>query len=37
MVMAGSDKTITLWNREGVYLGKIGEMEDWVWSTSVNP
>jgi intraflagellar transport protein 122 len=36
-VMAGSDKKITLWNREGVLLGTIGEMEDWIWSVSVNP
>lgn len=35
--MAGSDKKITLWNRDAVQLGQIGEMEDWIWSTSVNP
>ena len=34
--MAGSDKQITLWNKEGVKLGKIGECQDWVWSVSVN-
>ena len=37
MVMGGSDKKITLWNREGVLLGTVGEMNDWIWSTSVNP
>ena len=37
MVISGSDKKITLWNKEGVQLGLIGEMDDWVWSTSVNP
>lgn len=37
MVMAGSDKKITLWNKEGILLGTIAEMKDWVWSTSVNP
>ena len=36
-VMAGSDKKISLWNREGVMLGKIGEQNDWIWSVSVNP
>ena len=37
MVMSGSDRKITLWNREGVLLGTVGEMEDWIWTTSVNP
>ena len=35
--MSGSDKKVSLWNREGVLLGTIGEMKDWIWSTSVNP
>ena len=37
MAMSGSDRKITLWNREGVLLGTVGEMDDWIWSTSVNP
>ena len=37
MVMAGSDKKITLWNKEGVLLGTVGEMKEWIWSVSVNP
>ena len=37
MVMSGSDKKITLWNKEGVLLGTIGEQKDWIWATSVNP
>ena len=37
MVIAGSDKKLTLWNKEGVLLGTIGEMKDWVWTTAVNP
>jgi len=37
MVMAGSDKQVTLWNKEGIKLGKIGELQDWVWSVAVNP
>jgi hypothetical protein len=36
-VMSGSNKKITLWNREGVLLGEVGEMKDWIWTTSVNP
>lgn len=37
MAMSGSDRKITLWNREGVLLGVVGELNDWVWSVSVNP
>ena len=37
MAISGSDKKVTLWNREGVLLGTIGELDDWVWSVSVNP
>jgi hypothetical protein len=37
MVMSGSDKKITLWNKEGVLLGTIGELKDWIWATAVNP
>lgn len=35
--MAGSDKTVSLWNKEGVKLGKIGELTDWIWGVAVNP
>lgn len=37
MVIAGSDKKITLWTKEGVLIGTIGSMEDWIWSVDVNP
>jgi intraflagellar transport protein 122 len=37
MVIAGSDKKITLWNKDGILLGTVGELKDWVWSTSINP
>ena len=37
MVMAGSDKKITLWNKDGVLLGTIAEMKDWIWATAINP
>lgn len=36
MAIGGSDKKITLWNRDGVLLGTIGEVDDWVWSIAVN-
>lgn len=35
-VMAGSDKTVTLWNKEGVKLGKVGELQDWIWGVCVH-
>lgn len=35
--MGGSDRKITLWNKEGVLLGTVGEMKDWIWSVGVNP
>jgi intraflagellar transport protein 122 len=37
MVIGGSNKKLTLWNKEGVLLGTIQEAKDWVWSTAVNP
>lgn len=37
MAISGSDKKITLWNKEGVLLGTVGEMKDWIWSVTVNP
>lgn len=35
MVVAGTNKKLTLWNKDGIRLGDIGEMNDWVWSTQV--
>jgi len=33
MVIAGSNKKLTLWNKDGIRLGDIGgEMNDWIWS-----
>lgn len=37
MVISGSDKKTSLWNKDGVHLGTINSMNDWVWSTAVNP
>ena len=36
-VLAGSDKQITLWNKEGIKLGKVGELTDWIWTTAIQP
>jgi intraflagellar transport protein 122 len=36
-VMAGSDKKVTLWNKDGVLLGSIGEMKSWIWGVAVKP
>ncbi|CAI2371085.1 unnamed protein product [Moneuplotes crassus] len=35
MVIGGTNKKLTLWNKEGVKLGEIGEMNDWIFSCSV--
>jgi intraflagellar transport protein 122 len=37
MTIGGSDKKLTLWNKDGVLLGTIAEMKEWIWSTCVNP
>jgi intraflagellar transport protein 122 len=37
MVIAGTNKKLTLWNKDGVRLGDIGELNDWVWSAQVAP
>jgi len=37
MVISGSDKKSSLWNKDGVHLGTIATLNDWVWSTAVNP
>ena len=37
MAIGGSDKKLTLWNKDGVLLGTVAEMKDWIWQTAVNP
>ena len=37
MALGGSDKKVTLWNKDGVHLGTLAQMQDWVWSVSVCP
>jgi hypothetical protein len=36
MVLSGSDRKITLWNRDAIMLGTVSEMKDWIWSTALN-
>jgi len=36
-VLGGSGKKVQLWSREGVFLGDIGERDDWIWSVAVRP
>lgn len=35
MVVSGTNKKISLWNKDGIRLGDIGEMNDWIWSNQV--
>jgi len=36
-VLGGSGKKVQLWSREGIFLGDLGEREDWIWSIAVRP
>ena len=31
MSIGGSDKKLTLWNKEGVLLGTVYEAKEWIW------
>lgn len=35
MAIGGTNKKLTLWNKEGVRLGDIGEFNDWVFANAV--
>ena len=37
MTIGGSDKKLTLWNKDGVLLGTVAEFNQWIWATAVNP
>jgi intraflagellar transport protein 122 len=37
MAIGGSDKKMTLWNKDGVLLGTVAEFNQWIWATAVNP
>jgi intraflagellar transport protein 122 len=36
-VLGGSSKKVQLWSREGVFLGDLGEKDDWIWAVAVRP
>mmetsp|Transcript_56941 Transcript_56941/g.123236 ORF Transcript_56941/g.123236 Transcript_56941/m.123236 type:complete len:1277 (+) Transcript_56941:78-3908(+) len=36
-VLGGSGKKVQLWSRDGIFLGDLGEREDWIWSVAVRP
>lgn len=37
IVMGGSDKQASLYTKDGVRLGTIGEQSSWVWTCRVKP
>ncbi|XP_043934565.1 intraflagellar transport protein 122 homolog [Protopterus annectens] len=37
IVMGGSDKRVSLYTKDGVHLGPIGEQNSWVWTCKVKP
>lgn len=37
IVFAGSDKQASLYTKDGVRLGTIGEQNSWVWTCHVKP
>lgn len=37
IVLAGSDKQASLYTKDGVRLGTIGEQNSWVWTCHVKP
>lgn len=37
MVLSGSDKKVTLWTKDGICLGPIGEHKEWIWAAKVRP
>jgi len=36
-VLGGSDRKVTLWTREGVYINTICERNEWVWAVKIKP
>lgn len=37
ILIGGSDKKVTMWTKEGVYLSTIAEKEDWIWAVQGRP
>ena len=35
--VAGADKEIHLWTKDGILLGRIGSHKDWIWTAGVKP
>jgi hypothetical protein len=33
--VSGANKKLTLWNKDGIKLGDVCEMNDWIWTNSV--
>ncbi|PFH37462.1 WD domain, G-beta repeat-containing protein [Besnoitia besnoiti] len=36
-VVGGSDGSVSIWSHEGVWLGPVSQMQDWVWASAVHP
>ena len=37
LIMTGRPLEVQLWSRDGIYLGDLGEREDWIWcGASIN-
>lgn len=37
ILLGGSDKQVSLFTKDGVRLGAIGEQSSWVWTCKVKP
>jgi intraflagellar transport protein 122 len=37
MLIGGSDRKVSLWTKEGVFLATVAEREDWVWAIGARP
>uniref|UniRef100_A0A4W3GC19 Intraflagellar transport protein 122 homolog n=1 Tax=Callorhinchus milii TaxID=7868 RepID=A0A4W3GC19_CALMI len=37
IIMGGSDKQVSLYTKDGVRLGTVGEQQSWVWTCKVKP
>ncbi len=37
LLLGGSDKKVTLWTKEGVFLNVVAERDDWVWAVAARP
>ena len=37
LLLGGSDKKVTMWTKEGVFLSVVAERDDWVWAVGARP